>query len=51
VFFMKYMDDLASDDICTQLSITSNNYWTILHRAKVQLRACLEKNWFLTKPI
>lgn len=48
VFFMKYMDDLDSDDICMQLSITANNYWTILHRAKVQLRACLEKNWLLT---
>lgn len=51
VFFMKYMDDLSSDDICLQLSITSNNYWTILHRAKVQLRACLEKNWFLIKNV
>lgn len=51
VFFMKYMDDLTSDDICTQLSITSTNYWTTLHRAKVQLRACLEKNWFLIKSI
>lgn len=49
VFFMKYMDDLESDEICLQLSITSNNYWTILHRAKVQLRACLEKNWFLIR--
>lgn len=51
VFFMKYMDDLESDDICSQLSITSNNYWTLLHRAKVQLRACLEKNWFLIRQI
>lgn len=51
IFFMKYMDDLESDDICMQLSITANNYWTILHRAKVQLRACLEKNWFLIKNI
>jgi RNA polymerase sigma-70 factor (ECF subfamily) len=49
VFFMKYMDDLESDDICMQLSITANNYWTILHRAKVQLRACLERNWLLIK--
>ncbi|HEY3403705.1 MAG TPA: sigma-70 family RNA polymerase sigma factor [Ohtaekwangia sp.] len=49
VFFMKYMDDLESDDICLQLSLTPNNYWTILHRAKVQLRACLEKNWFLIR--
>jgi RNA polymerase sigma-70 factor (TIGR02943 family) len=51
VFFMKYMDDLDSDDICMELAITANNYWTLLHRAKVQLRACLEKNWFLTKGI
>ena len=51
VFFMKYMDGLESEDICLQLSITSNNYWTILHRAKVQLRECLEKNWFLIRPI
>lgn len=51
VFFMKYMDDLESEEICLQLSITSNNYWTILHRAKVQLRACLEKNWLLLKNI
>jgi RNA polymerase sigma-70 factor (TIGR02943 family) len=49
VFFMKYLDDLESDDICMQLSITANNYWTILHRAKVQLRACLERNWLLIK--
>ena len=48
---MKYMDELESDEICMQLSITSNNYWTILHRAKVQLRACLEKNWLLLKNI
>jgi len=51
VFFMKYLGDLKSDDICLQLSITSNNYWIILHRAKVQLRACLEKNWFLIKDL
>lgn len=51
VFFMKYVDDLESDDICVQLSLSSNNYWTILHRAKVQLRACLEKNWLSVKRV
>lgn len=49
VFWMKYVDELESNDICGQLSITSNNYWTTLHRAKVQLRACIEKNWFQLK--
>ena len=45
VFVMKYVDDLDSESICRQLGITPNNYWVLLHRAKVQLRACLEKNW------
>jgi RNA polymerase sigma-70 factor (ECF subfamily) len=45
VFVMKYVDELESEKICKDLGITSSNYWVILHRAKVQLRACLEKNW------
>ncbi len=45
VFIMKYVDGLESEDICRQLSISPSNYWILIHRAKVQLRACLEKNW------
>ena len=45
VFVMKYLDGLDSEEICKTLGITSSNYWVLLHRAKVQLRACLEKNW------
>jgi RNA polymerase sigma-70 factor (ECF subfamily) len=47
VFTMKYLDGLESDDICKVLNITTSNYWVLIHRAKLQLRACLEKNWFL----
>lgn len=47
VFIMKYVDDLNSEIICKELNITPSNYWVILHRAKVQLRACIEKNWAL----
>lgn len=46
VFSMKYMDEMESEEICKTLNITASNYWVLLHRAKVQLRACLEKNWF-----
>jgi RNA polymerase sigma-70 factor (TIGR02943 family) len=46
VFAMKYLDDLDSEDICKELNITSSNYWVLLHRAKLHLRGCLEKNWF-----
>lgn len=45
VFTMKYLDGLESDEICRELEITQSNYWVIIHRAKVLLRACLEKNW------
>ena len=46
VFTMKFMDDMNSDNICKELNISSSNYWVLMHRAKLQMRACLEKNWF-----
>ncbi len=46
VFVLKYMDEMESVDICKELNISSSNYWTLMHRAKLQLRGCLEKNWF-----
>ena len=45
VFVMKYVDGLESEEICKELSLSPSNYWVLIHRAKVQLRACLEKNW------
>lgn len=46
VFTMKYLDDMDSEDICKLLNLTTSNYWVLIHRARVQLRACLEKKWF-----
>jgi RNA polymerase sigma-70 factor (ECF subfamily) len=43
---LKYLSEKDSADICQQLSITASNLWQILHRAKLHLRNCLEKNWF-----
>jgi len=45
VFVMKYMEDLSSEEICKVLNISPSNYWVLIHRAKLQLRSCLEKNW------
>lgn len=45
VFIMKYVDGFESEEICKELGITASNYWVLIHRAKVHLRACLEKNW------
>lgn len=47
VFTMKYLDGLDTEEICKALNITTANYWVIMHRAKLQLRSCIEKNWFL----
>lgn len=46
VFTMKYLDGLKSEEICRVLGLTSSHYWVLIHRAKVQLRSCLEMNWF-----
>ncbi len=49
VFVAKFIDDEDADVICKVYGISSSNYWVILHRAKVLIRSCLEKNWFQTK--
>jgi RNA polymerase sigma-70 factor (TIGR02943 family) len=45
VFTMKHMEDQTTDIICTELKLTSANFWVIIHRTKLNLRACLQKNW------
>lgn len=45
VFSMKHIDDLESELICTELKLTASNFWVIMHRTKLNLRACLQKNW------
>lgn len=42
----KFLEKKESADICQELNITPSNFWQILHRAKVQLRGCLDINWF-----
>ncbi|MCF6358015.1 MAG: sigma-70 family RNA polymerase sigma factor [Draconibacterium sp.] len=43
---LKYLGEKNGEEICTQLDITSSNFWQIIHRAKMQLRGCVEENWF-----
>ena len=33
-------------DICKELSITENNCWVVLYRARMTLRLCLQERWF-----
>ena len=36
----------SGEEICQELEITPSNFWQIVHRAKLQLRDCIENNWF-----
>ena len=45
-FTLRNMDDLDTEEICKELQITPSNFWVMMHRAKLMLRECLEKNWF-----
>ena len=46
VFLLKSVQNYESDEICNELGISSSNLWVIIHRARLQLRKCLEENWF-----
>ena len=46
VFVLRFVEELPAEDICKELGLTPANYWVLVHRAKLHLRRCLEKNWF-----
>lgn len=50
VFILKEIDGLSCEEICDSLSITKSNLWVLLHRARLQLRHLLEKEWLNAKP-
>ncbi len=43
---LKFLEEHNSKLICSRLEITTSNFWQIIHRAKLQLRNCLEVKWF-----
>ncbi|MCF8222683.1 MAG: sigma-70 family RNA polymerase sigma factor [Bacteroidales bacterium] len=43
---LKYLTGKKGREICQELDITPTNYWQILHRAKLELRECIDSNWF-----
>ncbi|MCD0467015.1 sigma-70 family RNA polymerase sigma factor [Flavobacterium sp. ENC] len=45
VFTMKHVDEEPSKSICEVMGLSPSNFWVIIHRAKVNLRSCLQKNW------
>jgi RNA polymerase sigma-70 factor (ECF subfamily) len=49
VFILKEMDGEETEQACEQLGITPSNASVRLYRARLNLRACLERNWFNAK--
>lgn len=45
-FSLREIESINSDEICKVLGVSSTNLWVLLHRARIQLRQCLEINWF-----
>jgi len=46
VFEMRELAGDDSDTICNTLEVSSTNLHVLIHRARLALRGCLEKNWF-----
>lgn len=42
---LRFLEEKNTTDICKDLNITPSNLWVIIHRAKLQLRACIEENF------
>lgn len=45
VFMMREFLGFDSDEICSQLGISISNCHVILHRARLQLRGCMNSGW------
>lgn len=46
IFMMREWQEMETEAICAELGITPNNCGVLLYRARMQLRECLELNWF-----
>ena len=46
IFMMREWLELDTEEICKELGISTSNAWVMLYRARIQLRECLDLNWF-----
>jgi RNA polymerase sigma-70 factor (ECF subfamily) len=44
-FSLKMLEGVSTAETCKILDVTPNNLWVIMHRARGQMKECLEKNW------
>lgn len=41
-----YIQEKKAIEVCQEIGLTTTNLWKILQRSRLQLRECLEQNWF-----
>lgn len=46
---LKFLMNKNGEEICQELGISSTNFWQMMHRAKLNLRNCVETNWFINE--
>lgn len=46
VFTLREIDGFEAPEICDLLMISPNNFWVMMHRARLHLRRCIDNNWF-----
>ena len=44
-FVLKELEGVSSSQTCKVLGISPNNLWVMIHRARKQLKQCIERNW------
>ena len=45
-FTLREMDGFEAAEICMILGVSPNNFWVMMHRARLHLRRCIDSNWF-----
>lgn len=45
LFVLREVMEEDTKEICQELAITPTNLWTMLYRARLGLRQCLDRNW------
>jgi len=50
-FVLRYVDEVAADEIRGAVGVTATNLAVMLHRARLRLWQCLTLNWFGEEPL
>lgn len=45
LFMLREVMEESTENICQELAITPTNLWTMLYRARLRLRRCLDRHW------